>query len=817
MLLLVGAPGIGKTMISSYLVDELDKRAEFTSDMIFAYYFCDNKDDKRNTAIAIIRGLLLQLLRQRPLLFKHIQEDYDQMRDQAFDNFDALWRILLKMLADPNAGQIYLLIDALDECDKSSCGFRQAFLTSLAELFSTQQRSGLMNVKMLITCRPESDILEELNHLRGLICIDSGKINADLLKYIQTRVNELSVKKKYPLKLKKDIQDALSEKAGGTFLWVSLILKDISGTTITSKVRTKLQSLPSSLREVYSRILNKIQEDDVGNARFILQWVITARRPLTIDELAMARALGPEGWDKNIMPTADTLNELNDGFKFCEPLVYLDDATQTINLVHQSVKDYLLEESLPGNSHLSIYRIIPDKANSCILDICWKYLSMKEFRRDTMIIKQAARGDIGRLSQDYLQNRCFLQYAIEEWQEHALAASPAVIMDFAWESDLLNRFSILRDRWLQRAAGKGDDAVVKRLLAANANVNAAAAGHDGRTALQAAAGEGHLEVVERLLTANADVNAAAAGGYGRTALQAAAEKGRLEVVERLLMANADVNAAAAGYYGRTALQAAASGGHLEVVERLLTAKAEIDAAAAAGYSQTTLQVAAGGGHLEVVERLLAANADVNAAAAGYHGRTALQAAAGEGHLEVVKRLLAANANVNAVAGGHDRWTALQAAAEEGHLEIVKRLLAANADVNAAAADHGGRTALQAAAGGGHLETMETLLVTNADVNATAAGHHGRTALQAAAGGGYLEVMERLLAANADVNAAAADHGGGTALQAAAGGGHLEVVERLLAANANVNAAAGHGGRTALQAAAGHEGVIMVLQAAAGPQ
>ncbi len=520
MLRLVGAPGIGKTMISSYLVDELDKRAQITSDMVFAYYFCDNKDDKRNTAIAIIRGLLLQLLRQRPLLFKHIQEDYDQMRDRVFDNFDALWRILLKILRDPNAGQIYLLIDALDECDKSSRGFRQAFLASLADLFSTPQGSEIMNVKLIITCRPESDILDELNYLRGLIRIDSGKINADLSKYVDTRVNELSTKKNYPPKLKQDIQVVLSEKAGGTFLWVSLILKDISETTVISKVRTKLSSLPSSLSEVYSRILNKIQEDDVGNAIFILQWVVTARRPLTIDELAMARALGPEGWDEYTIPTADTLDELKDGFKFCEPLVYLDDVTQTINLVHQSAKDYLLEEDLQGNIHLSMYRIIPDKANSCILDICWKYLSMKEFSQD--IIEHAAKETIWGLSQERLQTRCFLQYAIEEWQEHALAASPAVITDFLWESDIFNRVSLLRDHWLQRAAGKGDDAVVRKLLAANADVNAAAADDDGPTALQAAAGGGHLEVVERLLAANADVNAAAADDGGRTALQAAA-------------------------------------------------------------------------------------------------------------------------------------------------------------------------------------------------------------------------------------------------------------------------------------------------------
>ena len=181
------------------------------------------------------------------------------------------------------------------------------------------------------------------------------------------------MKKKYSSKLKQDIQTALSEKAEGTFLWVSLVLEDISKVTAVSMVRGKLQSLPSSLSEVYSRILDNIKKEDVENARFILSWVITARRPLTVDELAMARALGPEGWDKNIIPTADTLNELKDGFKFCEPLVYLDDVTQTINLVHQSVKDYLLEENLQGNSHLSMYRIIPDKANSLIFPAYLKY------------------------------------------------------------------------------------------------------------------------------------------------------------------------------------------------------------------------------------------------------------------------------------------------------------------------------------------------------------------------------------------------------------------------------------------------------------
>ncbi len=501
MLQLIDASGIEKTMISSYLIEKLDKRAQFTSDMIFAYYFCDNKDDKRNTVITIIRELLLQLLRQRSLLFKHIQKDYDQMRDRAFDNFDALWRILLKMLRNSHADQIYILIDALNECDKSSREFRQAFLENLTELFPIEQEkeSENIDVKLLITCRSESDISDELIDSRRSICIDSSKINADLWKYIQTRVNELFTKKKYSSKLKQDIQDTLSEKAEKTFLWVSLILKDISETTVIFKVRTKLQSLSSSLSEVYSRILNKIQENDVRNARFILQWVITAWRSLTIDELAMTRALDSEKWNKNIISTADALSELNDDFKFCESLVYLDDATQTINLIYQSAKDYLLEKNLQGNSHLSMYRIISDKTNSCILDICWRYLSMKEFSRD--IMKHAAKEIIRELSQECLQTRCFLQYAIEKWQKHALATSSAVIIDFLWESDIFNRVSLLRDHWLQKTAEKENDAVIRKLLTTNVNVNVAAADDWDRTALQTIA---EHETVMMILRAAAE-------------------------------------------------------------------------------------------------------------------------------------------------------------------------------------------------------------------------------------------------------------------------------------------------------------------------
>ena len=58
LLQLVGAPGIGKTIISSFLIDELERKAQQMSVMTLAYYFCDNKDEKRNTATAILQSFL---------------------------------------------------------------------------------------------------------------------------------------------------------------------------------------------------------------------------------------------------------------------------------------------------------------------------------------------------------------------------------------------------------------------------------------------------------------------------------------------------------------------------------------------------------------------------------------------------------------------------------------------------------------------------------------------------------------------------------------------------------------------------------------
>src|SRR2546421_723416 len=256
---------------------------QMTRGMTFAYYFCDNKDEKRNTATAIIRGLLLQLLRQHPRFFGHIQPAFDEQQNRLFDHFDTLWRILVDILRDSKEDKIYILIDALDECTEPT---RSDLLFELDRLFTQSQTASTANVKFLITGRREID--GKLRKTGRLLSIDSAKVNDDLARFINDRVRDLYDGEEDTGDLEKTVRDTLTSKAEGTFLWVSLVLKDLKKEDDEETVSQKLRDLPRDLNEVYQRILSRIGPEHVDKAKFVLQCMAVARRPLTTRELVMA-------------------------------------------------------------------------------------------------------------------------------------------------------------------------------------------------------------------------------------------------------------------------------------------------------------------------------------------------------------------------------------------------------------------------------------------------------------------------------------------------------------------------------------------------
>jgi hypothetical protein len=487
LLWLKGGPGIGKTMMSTFLVETFTQLARKQPQITLAYYFCDAKDERRQKATSVLRGLLIQLLARRPILFEHIKDDFSQRSHDLFADFYALWRIFVRTTKDPKAREVYCLIDALDECEYIS---RTTLLSELKRLFSPSQMGEKFSVKFIVTSRPDVDIHESFPSLQL-----ESTVRADIFTFINVRVDKISNDNNYPPGLLEDIKRDLTQNSGGTFLWASLVIDDLERTPL-HEAREKLKTLPRTLYEVYNRILSQIgaRSKDV---EMVLRLIVVARRPLAPYEFAMALAIATQRWRGKKMPPESFLDELKDAFKICEPLVYYDNENNTINLVHQSAYEYLKNGYLRANDILSKYHVDLDKANFLMFEACWKSLSM-EFLHCSEPPKLVSMTTYWTFA---ATRAPFVSYASTEWIYHVTATSPALIANFEWEC--INDMPSLRDSWLHVEACEGRPAVVQLLLGNGADLTV---NNNGYTALHWAAKRGHEKVARLLLNRGADVN-----------------------------------------------------------------------------------------------------------------------------------------------------------------------------------------------------------------------------------------------------------------------------------------------------------------------
>ena len=603
---LIGSPGIGKTMMSTFLVGLLKEKVEKAPGKAFAYFFCDDKNQDRKTSTAILRSLIWQLLLQKNELFQHIQSDFEKhersrLFEDLFENFSALWRIFRGMLQDENAGEVFILIDALDECERST---RKGFLRGMRELFHASPTSR--KFRFLVTCRPKvEDIERELGDVGASLMMDSSDVNDDLSKYIDSKVDELSRQKEYPPDLKGKVAQALKRQAGGTFLWVSLMVADLAGGDdwegpLMHEVEDRLNCLPRGLEDTYAVILGRIDERRREVIRFVLHCMVAARRPLTKVEIETAFATWKSG---SMLPRPD-LQAFKDICSACGSILYVGHAshedTTTLNFCHQSVKDFLLRDRSDADS--AWYHTTRGSANLLMFEVCWQYLSSEAFDYGSLVIRRENNILVRETKklQSRFQEHSFLEYSSNQWEDHAMGSYPA------WERLKIDiaKGPTLRDAWLLRAARYGQTQVLERLLKNGGDLNTM--DFDGWTPLLWAVMGGHKAIVQLLFEKGVDINSK--DNDGRTPLLWATGSGQEAIVQLLLEKGANINSKD-NDSGGTPLSSAVVAGHKAVVQLLLEKGADINSKDNDG--QTPLSRAILCGQEAIAQLLLEKGADIN--------------------------------------------------------------------------------------------------------------------------------------------------------------------------------------------------------------
>lgn len=116
-----------------------------------------------------------------------------------------------------------------------------------------------------------------------------------------------------------------------------------------------------------------MQQDDLRVVQAVLAWLVTAKRPLTLHELevAVAVTVNPGGLylleDDAPYPEYD-LQEI------CGPFIALN-RSFTVELAHQSVKEYLTSKQLPDGSLNPYFIDVTEGQSSLLLDSCLTHFS----------------------------------------------------------------------------------------------------------------------------------------------------------------------------------------------------------------------------------------------------------------------------------------------------------------------------------------------------------------------------------------------------------------------------------------------------------
>jgi ankyrin repeat protein len=820
LLWLCGDSGTGKTMLSIFLTESLQKALQGERSAVLIYYFCDGRNERRNHAVSILRGLIYQLLQKRPELIKLLLPDFLVQKANLFmpHSLEPLWRIFESIARDPSTGLVYCVIDGLDECHSGSL---EHFLKKVKMFYSAETNGSAPNdlvtrspsavtplnsavdcgndsvparhnqeswgLKMMLVSRQEPSCLpsELATFPRLELALDaSNNYSSGLRAFIDAKVAKMSAVKGYSDSDREKVSQALQDCSEGSFLWAGMATDEIeTSASIPIRASDDVHRLPHRVDYMYIDTIRRIPLQHRNRMVAVFRWVVLARRPLTLAELLAAI---------NIRPFAGGLcqpHELHGGITSCSKLLSI--TGEEVALAHQSVKDFFLEtiwEYQKEYTDLQHFTFNQDQVHADIASACLEYITSGALRAGKSIsLKKPSH--FGERAQ--LRNWPLLAYAIIYWPDHARMTSPGSIN---FSSAFFDKKSKLFAPWwvsywmatspaaawswvapkdfnlahlacycgiLSLAIDLKNKGILSELINAN----------DSHMAMPAeyAVEMGH----ENLLAFMLDNGAKIEYKYGGSLLHDAARKGHLQMVQLILAKGVHpdtqgdtMDATDLKLWGLAALYTP--------VLVLQVAKDRKESSsnwhlgiAGTGKGDHPLHRAAEYGHEEVVKLLISKGAHIHAQTT--QGFAPLHYAAFNGQKHVVQLLLKYGADMNVAS--KEGWTPLHAAARTGNTETVRVLISQGCNANAVTTKL--KTALHFAIAEGHLETARCLI--RQGINLNVADRNGRTALLLAQELNKVELVQSLVNAGADTEVRIA---GKTALMRARDKSQLPIVSVL---------------------------------------
>lgn len=206
---------MAEVTISSGIIEDIKSLRE-TGSACLAYFYCDFRDENKQSRHNLVLSILSQLAAQSDLccdILSRLYSAHDDGRQKP--NGRALTQCLKDVLSLPTQDAVYLIIDALDECPNNlgMPSLREEVLDLVQDLADLH----LPSVHICVTSRPEIDIrttLEPLTSLSVSLHDQSGQTK-DIMDYVSSVVYSDKKMRRWREEDKSLVVRILSERADG--------------------------------------------------------------------------------------------------------------------------------------------------------------------------------------------------------------------------------------------------------------------------------------------------------------------------------------------------------------------------------------------------------------------------------------------------------------------------------------------------------------------------------------------------------------------------------------------------------------------------
>ncbi|CAD0095115.1 unnamed protein product [Aureobasidium vineae] len=390
ILAITGPPGCGKSVLSSWIQERLQRRLGQKTHSTVMFSF-DSEVPSETTSLALAKSLALQLMDIRlgnVHMFEAVVQAYNSSSSADMERH--LWNAIDAAFSDSSEPTM-IIIDGLDQLRDN----KKQVCEHMSKL-STSHRS----LKSIILSRPETLPVDD--KIWKNFKIQPDHVHDDIQHIAKHQLRDCAA---YHRKNDADRQrflDHLVKKANGSFLWLLLSIDVLKSSKLPADLDKNLDDLKGTLDEI---IRDRVSLDSLADSdvKLLVSYVMVTERPLSIDELYDVLQV-------DVQKKTNTRREIDLKGKLAKISGLLrPNNAGLVKFLHPAIREYFIALQIKGE------KLLPHKEAHTDLTLrLLTYTKACLTKPHDVSLEPLPQGDVERLFADH----DLLEYAVRNWTTH---------------------------------------------------------------------------------------------------------------------------------------------------------------------------------------------------------------------------------------------------------------------------------------------------------------------------------------------------------------------------------------------------------------